>query len=162
MKDKINSFDYKGLNPGEMYSVSHSLSAGSFSVEISLSITYTGEKYQDIKILGGMDKSLIQGLLDKLSKELNNGSQNLQVGGSYTESISTIYNEKNDILTSPEDIRKTLTGISAIVNGAFLDKGGSVSMSPNGNFVLSRSGQSYSATVIGGAGGISVGSYLGR
>ncbi len=59
-RKKINSYDYTSLGAGEIYSVSQSISYGLGTVEICLTITNTGEKYQDIKILGGVDKNFFR------------------------------------------------------------------------------------------------------
>ena len=153
MKERINSYDYMTLKAGEVYSVSQSVSYGMATVEICLSITNTGEKYQDIKILGGVDKNI----LEKISK-LTSSS----FGASYSEGTSVVYDSKNNIINDPEQIRDTLTGTSFVAGGTILSANKSVSVASNGNRVVSGSESGIGTSGIGGAIGISVGSYLGK
>ena len=153
MKDKINSFDYTTLQNGEIYSVSQNISIGVATVEISLSITNTGDRYQDIKILGGADKNILS-TISKLT--------NASFGGNYTEGTSKIYDSKNNIISNPETIRDTLTGTAFVAGGAMISAGKSVSLSPNGNMVVSDSVSNVGTSGIGGSLGISIGSYLGK
>ena len=153
MKERINSYDYMTLKAGEVYSVSQSVSYGMATVEICLTITNTGEKYQDIKILGGVDKNI----LEKISK-LTSSS----FGASYSEGTSFVYDSKNNIINDPEQIRDTLTGTSFVAGGTILSANKSVSVASNGNMVVSGSESGIGTSGIGGTIGISVGSYLGK
>ena len=158
MKERINSYDYMTLKAGEVYSVSQSVSYGMATVEICLTITNTGEKYQDIKILGGVDKNI----LEKISK-LTSSS----FGASYSEGTSFVYDSKNNIINDPEQIRDTLTGTSFVAGGTILSANKSVSVASNGNMVVSGSESGIGTSGIGTSGiggtiGISVGSYLGK
>ena len=153
MKERINSYDYMTLKAGEVYSVSQSVSYGMATVEICLTITNTGEKYQDIKILGGVDKNI----LEKISK-LTSSS----FGASYSEGTSVVYDSKNNIINDPEQIRDTLTGTSFVAGGTILSANKSVSVASNGNMVVSGSESGIGTSGIGGTIGISVGSYLGK
>ena len=153
MKEKINSYDHTSLGAGEVYSVSQSVSYGLATVEICLTITNTGEKYQDIKILGGVDKNI----LEKISK-LTSSS----FGASYSEGTSVVYDSKNNIINDPEQIRDTLTGTSFVAGGTILSANKSVSVASNGNRVVSGSESGIGTSGIGGVIGISVGSYLGK
>ena len=153
MKERINSYDYMTLKAGEVYSVSQSVSYGMATVEICLTITNTGEKYQDIKILGGVDKNI----LEKISKLTSS-----YFGASYSEGTSFVYDSKNNIINDPEQIRDTLTGTSFVAGGTILSANKSVSVASNGNRVVSGSESGIGTSGIGGAIGISVGSYLGK
>ncbi len=153
MKEKINSYDYTSLGAGEVYSVSQSVSYGVATVEICLTITNTGEKYQDIKILGGVDKNI----LEKIS-QLTSSS----FGASYSEGTSTIYDGKNNVVNDPEKIRDTLIGTSFTIGGTMMSANKSASFSSNGNRVISNSVSNIGTSGIGGTAGISIGSYLGK
>ena len=153
MKERINSYDYMTLKAGEVYSVSQSVSYGMATVEICLTITNTGEKYQDIKILGGVDKNI----LEKISKLTSS-----YFGASYSEGTSFVYDSKNNIINDPEQIRDTLTGTSFVAGGTILSANKSVSVASNGNMVVSGSESGIGTSGIGGTIGISVGSYLGK
>ena len=153
MKEKINSYDYTSLGAGEVYSVSQSVSYGVATVEICLTKTNTGEKYQDIKILGGVDKNI----LEKIS-QLTSSS----FGASYSEGTSTIYDGKNNVVNDPEKIRDTLIGTSFTIGGTMMSANKSASFSSNGNRVISNSVSNIGTSGIGGTAGISIGSYLGK
>ena len=153
MKEKINSYDYTSLGAGEIYSVSQSISYGLGTVEICLTITNTGEKYQDIKILGGVDKNF----LEKVS-QLTKSS----FGAAYSEGKSTVYDSQNNVVNDPEKIRDTLTGTSFVAGGTILSANKNASIASNGNMVVSNSESSIGTSGIGGSAGISIGSYLGK
>ena len=93
-KEKINSYDYTSLGAGEIYSVSQSISYGLGTVEICLTITNTGEKYQDIKILGGVDKNFLE-KVSQLTKS-SFGLCGIQRGK------STVYDSQNNVVNDPE------------------------------------------------------------
>ena len=153
MKEKINSYDYNSLGAGEVYSVSQSISYGLATVEICLTITNTGEKYQDIKILGGVDKNI----LEKIS-QLTSSS----FGTSYSEGTSVVYDSQNNVVNDPEQIRDTLTGTSFVAGGTILSANKNASLASNGNVVVSNSESGIGTSGIGGSAGISIGSYLGK
>ncbi|MDO4921033.1 MAG: hypothetical protein Q4E64_04295 [Phascolarctobacterium sp.] len=153
MQDKINSYDYRSLKDGEIYSVSQSLSIGFSSVAISLSITNTGEKYQDIKILGGVDKNILE-VLNKLSS--------ISFGTNYSEGTSKIYDNRDNIISNPEKMRDTLTGTSLVMGGSIIGANKNVSLAANGNQVASDSEVNVGTSVVGGSMGISICSYLGK
>ncbi len=153
MQDKINSYDYSSLKDGEIYSVSQSLSIGFSSVAISLSITNTGEKYQDIKILGGVDKNI----LEKISSLTS-----LSFGMAYSEGKAIVYDSQNNIVSNPEKIRDTLTGTSFVAGGTIFSANKNASFASNGNRVVSISESNISTSGMGGNAGISIGSYLGK
>ena len=153
MKEKVDSYDYTSLGAGEVYSVSQSISYGLATVEICLTITNTGEKYQDIKILGGVDKNI----LEKIS-QLTSSS----FGTSYSEGTSVVYDSQNNVVNDPEQIRDTLTGTSFVAGGTILSANKNASLASNGNVVVSNSESGIGTSGIGGSAGISIGSYLGK
>lgn len=123
------------------------------SVAISLSITNTGEKYQDIKILGGADKNVLE-ILNELST--------LSFGTNYSEGTSKIYDNRDNLVSNPEKMRDTLTGTSLVMGGSIMGANKNVSLAANGNQVVSDSEVNVGTSAVGGSVGISIGSYLGK
>lgn len=118
-----------------------------------MTITNTGERYQDIKILGGVDKNSLEKI----------GSTDVSsFGTDYSEGTSFVYDSQNNVVKDPEQIRDTLVGTSFTIGGTMMSANKSASFSSNGNRVISNSVSSIGTSGIGGTAGISIGSYLGK
>ena len=112
IRDKINNYNIGLLQPGEFYTVSKSLSYGIGSISISLSITSTGDIFQEIQILGSYDESVFGNLT--------------KFGGNISEGIGHV-SDGNKNITDNNLIRQTLAGSSLVVEGSYMGFSKSIS-----------------------------------